>query len=131
MSCALSYKEVPTRRQCMIRTKWTLAFIFAMACCLVLILTPVSGSAQGIGGTVKHGVKKGAGAVQKGVEGAAEETKKGAEAAGRGVKKAVTGKDEEGVTQERTTGTETTSRTRTRATAQNRRRESGEKNLPG
>ena len=124
----------------MTRKTWTLMFIIAIAACLTLVLVPVSASAQGIGGTVKHGVEKGAGTVQKGAEGAYDATKKGVEATGRGVKKAVTGEDtdHERVTQGTTgttgtTGTPATSstRTRTRASAHNRARTGGEKNLPG
>jgi len=75
--------------------------LLAFACCLVLILAPLSVAAQTPGGVIK----KGAEGVQKGVEGAAKGTEEGAEAVGKGVKKAVTGEDTT-TSQERMKGTE-------------------------
>ncbi len=87
----------------------TFNYIFAVACCLIIILAPLSVHAQGIGGSIKNGVQKGAGTVQKGVEGAADATKKGVEATGRGVKKAVTGDDDNNTNNERMKDSDTNS----------------------
>ena len=73
----------------MIAKRLTHRILLAFACGLVLILAPLSVSAQTPGGVIK----KGAQGVQKGVEGAAKGTEEGAEAVGKGVKKAVTGED--------------------------------------
>ena len=75
----------------MIDSKLKLKMFFAMACCLVLILVPLSARAQ-LGGVVegtKHGIQKGAHGVKKGVETGAEKTKEGVVAG----KNAVTGED--------------------------------------
>jgi hypothetical protein len=83
----------------MIATRLSGKVLLAVACCLVIILLPVSGNAQ-----LGHVVKKGAQGVQKGVEtgvdktkeGAetvVDKTKEGAETVGKEVKKTVTGED--------------------------------------
>jgi hypothetical protein len=108
--------------------------LLAIVCCLVIILAPVSVSAQGVGGVVhgaKQGVEKGAGEVEKGVEGAAQKTEEGAEAVGKGVKKAVTGKDNE-TTTDREKGSEMNpeSQPSGNESGETQTTEAGEKNLP-
>ena len=102
------------KRKQIVRGLFALAFGFAMA------MIPMSLAAQDVGGTLKHGVEKGAGAVQQGVEGAANKTKEGAEA----TKKAITGeennpdktrmKSSEGQTQTESTETKSTETGKTR-----------------
>jgi thiol:disulfide interchange protein len=73
----------------MILLRLTEKVLLAMACCLALVLVPVSVGAQTPGGIIK----KGAEGAKKGVETGAEKTKEGAEAVGEGVKKTITGDD--------------------------------------
>src|SRR5689334_3549339 len=116
----------------MIHTRITLRVLPALACCLLLILVPLTAKAQ-LGGAAqgaKQGIQKGAQEVQKGVETGAEKTKEGAEAVGQAGKKAITG-EENNPTQERmkpgetqTTPSSTTSSAKTEGT------EKGQKKMP-
>jgi hypothetical protein len=68
--------------------------LFALACCLVLVLVPAMAGAQGgVLGQAGHGIKKGAQGVQKGVETGVEKTKEGAESVGHETKRVITGED--------------------------------------
>ena len=69
----------------MVTIKRTQKVLLAFACCLALVIVPISLSAQG------GIIKKGAQGVQKG----AEKTKEGVEKAGKETKEVVTGKDED------------------------------------
>ena len=76
-------------------TRMKLRVLPAIACCLVLLLVPLTAKAQ-LGGVVqgtKQGIQKGGQGVQKGVETGAEKTKGGAEAVGQAGKKAITGEE--------------------------------------
>ena len=73
----------------MIVIRLTQKVLLAVACCLALILVPLSVGAQTPGGVIK----KGAEGVKKGAETGAEKTKEGAEAVGKGVKKTIPGQD--------------------------------------
>ena len=83
--------------------KPTQKVLLAFACCLALVLVPVSLSAQG--GIIKKGVQ----GVQKG----AEETKEGVQKAGRETKKAITGEDTDTTRQK---STESSSSTQSQST---------------
>jgi hypothetical protein len=76
----------------MINVRMKLRVLPAIACCLVLLLVPLTAKAQ-VGSTVKQGIQKGGQEVQKGVETGAEKTKEGVEAVGEAGKKAITGEE--------------------------------------
>ena len=103
-----------------------LRLLIAAVCCFVLVLLPMSSSAQGIVKGTKHGIQKGAGAVEKGAEGAAEKTKEGAQAVGHGAKKAVTG-DKNNSSDSRMKSSEPQ---RDTSSTENKPGETGQKRLP-
>jgi hypothetical protein len=71
----------------MIHEPRILKILFAITCCFVLALVPMTAGAQGVIEGTKQGIEKGAKEVGKGVEYGVDKTKEGAEAVGKGVKK--------------------------------------------
>src|SRR5262249_37473068 len=94
----------------MVAIKLTQKVLLAFACCLSLVLVPMSLSAQGI-------IKKGAEGVQKGVQKGVEGAKEGAETVGRETKKAVTGEDTDVDRQKSTEPQSTTPATESQSTS--------------
>jgi len=64
-----------------------LKILFAITCCFVLVLVPLTVSAQGVIDKTKQGIEKGAKEVGKGIDYGVDKTKEGAQDVEKGVKK--------------------------------------------